>query len=320
MKKSLLSIVFASCVSLLFAQQDIQLTQWQFERLSFNPAMAGASGNYNFFSIHRDQWDGFDHDPKTYLFNADAPLQFASKNFGAGLTFYSEVLGQQTNNVIRLSPSYHHNLGNNTTISGGLSLSLNFAKLGGQWVYIDDNDPLISAQGTSTKDNNVDFGIGFLLQQKNKYYIGLSATNLATSVLDQINIKLARHYYLMGGYEYPISSANIVLRPNLLVKSDFNSTQIDVNADAYWNDMLWGGLAYRHGDAICPYVGFHYALPGSQMGQKMAKHGLRVGYAYDVTTSEIRNYSSGSHEIFLHYYLGLSEIPIRAKHHDVRFL
>jgi hypothetical protein len=51
MKKSLLSIVFAACASFLFAQQDIQLTQWQFERMSFNPALAGASGNYNFFSI-----------------------------------------------------------------------------------------------------------------------------------------------------------------------------------------------------------------------------------------------------------------------------
>jgi len=320
MKKSLLSTVLDAFSTMLFAQQDIQLTQWQFERMSFNPALAGASGNYNFFSIHRDQWDGFDRDPKTYLFNGDAPIKFAGKDFGLGMTFYTEVLGQQKNSVIRFHPAYHHNLGNNTTISGGLSVSVNFSKLGGNWVFIDDNDPVIPNEGSETKDSNVDFSLGFLLQQKGKYYVGLSTTHLNQGEFDQLNIQMARHYYIMGGYEYPIEGANIVLRPNVLVKTDANSTQIDINADAYWNNMLWGGLAFRPGDAICPYVGFHYALPGTQMGQKMGNHGLKIGYAYDVTTSEIRNYSSGSHEIFLHYYLGLTDIPIRAKHHNVRFL
>jgi hypothetical protein len=28
---------------------------------------------------------------------------------------------------------------------------------------------------------------------------------------------------------------------------------------------------------------------------------LRIGYSYDVTTSKLKNYSSGSHEIMLNY-------------------
>jgi type IX secretion system PorP/SprF family membrane protein len=272
---------------------------------------------HNITAIHRDQWDGLDKDPKTYMFNYSG-IYGAKQNIGFGATIYSEVLGQQQNTVVRFSPSYHLAMSNGNFVSLGLSIGMYGSKLGANWVFIDSGDPSIPV--SEKAQSGADLGFGATVYKPNQYYFGVSSTHLAGPNLDDLGIQLARHYYVMGGYEYPIANANIVLRPNVLVKSDANSTQIDINADAYWNNMLWGGLAFRPGDAICPYVGFHYALPGTQMGQKMGNHGLKIGYAYDVTTSEIRNYSSGSHEIFLHYYLGLTDIPIRAKHHDVRFL
>ena len=39
---------------------------------------------------------------------------------------------------------------------------------------------------------------------------------------------------------------------------------------------------------------------------------LRIGYAYDMTTSKIRHYSSGSHEIMLGIDLGKDPIRIKS--------
>jgi hypothetical protein len=46
---------------------------------------------------------------------------------------------------------------------------------------------------------------------------------------------------------------------------------------------------------------------------------LKIGYSYDVTTSRLKNYSSGSHEIMLNYCV-LSEEAGSQIYKNVRFL
>jgi len=166
-----------------------------------------------------------------------------------------------------------------------------------------------------------DLGFGAVLYQPNKYYVGISATHLTAPEMDKLYTQLSRHIYVMGGYEYPLGASNLVLRPNALVKTDMASTQFDINADVLWNQMVWGGLSFRPGDAISPYVGFQKSFASKPISAtKTANSSLRIGYAYDITTSEIKNYSAGSHEIFLTYCIGFGDIPIRAKHSNPRFL
>ena len=69
MKRILLSASFVLGALIGFAQQDPQFTMWMFDRLSFNPAAAGMDKMHQVQAFHRDQWDGFERDPKTYLFN-----------------------------------------------------------------------------------------------------------------------------------------------------------------------------------------------------------------------------------------------------------
>jgi type IX secretion system PorP/SprF family membrane protein len=316
MKKIILSVILATLTLITVAQQDPQYTQWQFDRLSVNPAFSGFDRNHNVTILHRDQWDGLDKDPKTYLFNYSG-MYGAKQNIGVGLTFYTEVLGQQQNNIFRISPSYHHDLGNSNYFSAGLSLGMVSSKLGANWVYIDAGDPTIP---TNEKSQSVgDVSLGFTFYQPKKYYIGISSTHLNSADLDDLGIKVARHYYIMGGYEAPVGSS-LVIRPNVLLKTDAASTQFDINADALWNDMLWAGLAFRPTDAIAPYVGFQTKFEPINKGTAQTEHGLKLGYAYDVTTSDIKDYSAGSHEIFLTYWWKRSEIPIRARHSNPRFL
>jgi hypothetical protein len=69
MKKILLSLSLVLSAFLAVAQQDPQFTMWQFDRLSVNPAFSGIDRMHCITALHRDQWDGLDKDPKTYLFN-----------------------------------------------------------------------------------------------------------------------------------------------------------------------------------------------------------------------------------------------------------
>jgi type IX secretion system PorP/SprF family membrane protein len=316
MKKILLSGILSALTLISFAQQDPQYTMWQFDRLSVNPAFSGFDRNHSVFALHRDQWDGLDRDPKTYLFNYSG-MYGAKQNFGVGATFITEVLGQQQNTTFRLSPSYHHELSNNNFVSVGASLGFLSTTLGNRWVFIDAGDPSIPT--AEINDGGFDMSLGFVFYQPKKYYIGISSTHLTAPELDDVQINVARHYYVMGGYEAAVGSS-IVIRPNVMLKTDAASTQLDVNADVLWNNMVWGGLAFRPGDAIAPYVGFQKDLEPVNKPRGQHAHGIRLGYAYDVTTSDLSDFSAGSHEVFLSYYWKLTEIPIRARHSNPRFL
>lgn len=321
MKKLLLVCISAALTTLGFSQQDLQLTQWQFDRVSFNPAVAGVDKMHSATLFHRDQWDGFDRDPKSYLLNYHGAFG-AKQDIGAGLSFLSEVLGQQTNTAFRLNGAKHFSLNGGHVFSAGLSLGMYSSKLGSDWRPIEENDDVVlTLRSNNLSQSAFDLGLGVMLYQPNKYYVGVSASHLNGASLSKIYVELTQHIYVMGGYEHPLGDGTFVLRPNALVKTDMTSTQFDIGADVLWNQMIWGGLAFRPGDAIAPYVGLQKSFDSKQISAtKTAHSALKIGYSYDVTTSDIKTYSSGSHEIFLTFSIGFGDIPIRAKYSNPRFL
>ena len=316
MKRILISVFIVTCSLVGFAQQDPQFTMWQFDRLSVNPAMSGMDRMHCITAIHRDQWDGLAKDPKTYLFNYSG--MFGEKqNIGFGSTVCSEVLGQQQNTVIRFSPSYHLALNDGSFFAAGASIGFYQAKLGHNWVFIDAGDPTIPSNTRS--QGGADIGLGVNFYKPGKYYVGLSSTHLAGPNLEDVGIQMVRHYYVMGGYEASVNS-DITIRPNVMFKTDATSRQIDLNADVLFKKMVWGGLAYRLGDAISPYVGFQKDFAQINQEVRTMDHGIRLGYSYDVNTSVLKDYSAGSHEIFVTYCVKFTPIDNGAGHSNPRFL
>jgi type IX secretion system PorP/SprF family membrane protein len=316
MKRFLLSIFFVFAASIGFAQQDPQFTMWQFDRLSVNPAMSGFDRMHSITALHRDQWDGLDKDPKTYLFNYSGTFG-AKQNIGFGSTIYSEVLGQQQNTVVRFSPSYHLSISNGNFFSAGVSVGMYQTKLGANWVYIDSGDPTIPTN--ERNQGGADVGLGLSVYKPNQYYFGVSATHLAGPNLEDVGIEMVPHIYVMGGYEAAIGT-DLVVRPNVLFKTDAASRQFDLNADVMFKKMFWGGLAYRLGDAIAPYVGFQKSFAQVDQGVRTMDHGIKLGYSYDVTTSLLKDYSAGSHEIFVTYSMKFNKMDNGAGHSNPRFL
>ena len=80
--------------------------------------------------------------------------------------------------------------------------------------------------------------------------------------------------------------------------------------------MLWGGVTYRVEDAIG-------ILLGVDIGEAINEpslSGLKVGVAYDLTTSALADHSSGSFEIMLRYCTSIYKQPKREVYRSVRFL
>jgi type IX secretion system PorP/SprF family membrane protein len=86
---------------------------------------------------------------------------------------------------------------------------------------------------------------------------------------------------------------DVVLKPSVLVKYVQNApVEADFNLNVLLANVLWIGGSYRTQDAIVGLVEL-------QVSKK-----LRIGYSYDFTTTEMKNYSQGSHEIMIGYDFG----------------
>jgi type IX secretion system PorP/SprF family membrane protein len=294
-----------------YGQQDPQFTQYMFDRLSVNPAVAGNGGNICATALLRQQWTGFDGAPKTGLINLQGPI--AKINSGLGLTFYYDKLGQEKSTIARLHYAYHFKVGAQSTFSAGVYLGMSGRALDGNWIATDGvaNDNAIPTAGKSA--NGFDLGAG-LYYKSPKLWLGISSTQLPETELKTVSIQNKRHYYVQAGYDWAIGGDNkYTLEPSALLKSDASSTQLDLSALFLYDEMLWIGASYRTEDAIAPMIGYQMKMP---KGDSM----LRIGYSYDVTTSELKNYSSGSHEVMLSYCFKIVKPVVNEIYHHPRFL
>lgn len=292
-----------------FAQQDPQFTQYMFDRLSINPGAAGTGGSICATALMRQQWSGFDGAPKTGLFNFHAPINKISS--GLGLSVFLDELGQQKNTMARLHYSFHRKI-NQGTFGIGLYAGVTSRALGSNWIAIDPvaDDLAIPLNGRS--DAGFDMGAG-LYYQHPKFWLGLSSTQLPEAELKEVSIKNRRHYYAQAGYDWELGDPKFILQPSTLIKSDGTTTQFDLNATFLYNKMVWLGVSYRTEDAIAPMIGYQQSVSDG-------KGFLRIGYSYDMTTSELRNHSSGSHEIMLSYCFRIEKKPDLQIYRNVRFL
>lgn len=315
---SLTAFVLSSTVVL--AQQDPQFSQNMHNRLFINPGVAGSNNAICGTLFARQQWVGFNGKPETYLLSVHMPLSMVTTlPLGVGLSVYSDRLGQMNYFGFKASGAYRIGLGQGT-LGAGLSLGMVSLSMGNNWVALDpvDQDPSIPNQGVSRKAFDCDLGAYYEIQDK--LYLGLSVSHLPASTMrktlsagDVFSYKVARHYYIMAGYHYDLKGKlPLAIEPSVYIKTDASSTQIDFNALVYWDNMFWLGVSYRLQDAIAPMIG---------VKKKLAKKYIcKVGYSYDVTTSALRSFSSGSHELMLGVCYDLSEDDKKQKVKSVIFL
>lgn len=326
--KRIFTALFFSFIGLFaFAQQEAQFTQFMFSNMAVNPGYAGINKEICINSIFRQQWTGFQDAyektgvaPQTIFLSVDAPIRVL--HGGIGVTLIKDKLGFEDNIGAKLAYSYHQIIGPGVLgiglQVGFLNKTIDFSK----FHPLDVDDPLlISGDKKSTMIFDISGGLFYNLP--GKAYVGISSSQLIQSKIKIQGLeesKLKRHYYITGAYHWQIPNApDWELSPYLMIKTDFASWQYDFVAMCKWKDMIWGGLSYRHQDAVSILLG---AYPFNQPNMKPALAKLRIGYSYDITTSQLgRNgRSSGTHEIMLGYCFKISRPEVITKYINTRFL
>ena len=128
-----------------------------------------------------------------------------------------------------------------------------------------------------------------------KSYIGLSVPSFIETENYEHNelavVKERLHFYLIGGHVFNLSY-DWQFKPAAMVKSVSGSPlQVDVSANFLYNQVFTFGAAYRWDASVSALLGFQITK------------GFFAGYAYDMETTKLQDYNSGSHEIFLRFDL-----------------
>ncbi len=332
MRHLILTVTFVLTSIIVFAQQEIQYTNFMFSQMAYNPGYAGSNDAICATILDRQQWmgykgtDGNGGAPTTMFLSIDAAVNPLLG--GLGLTIVSDKIGFENNLSVHLAYAFRLNLGPGKLgigVQGGfINKQIDFSKFD----PIDPNDPLLggstgpaSVGQQSSMGFDLSFGLHYKIQ--GKLYAGLSTTQMqglwggqATFPTSNAgNPEYRSNYFIYGGYYYELPMApSITLNPNILVKTDFTSTQFDINLLAWYNNQIWAGVSYRATDAVAVLAGYKVLNTGSFID------GLNAGISYDITTSAMNRNSSGTFEIFINYCFKIVPVEHPQGHSTVRFL
>lgn len=277
---------------LSYSQQDAQYTQYMYNTINVNPAYAGSRGVMSIFGLHRTQWVGLDGAPVTNAFSVNSPIE--NTNLGVGLSFVNDRIGPTVENTISTDVSYTIPVSETYKLSFGIKGTANLFSFDRDKLNIPSQsqaDPLLQSLSNNFSPN-VGAGAYF---HSDKSYLGLSVPNFFQTKRyndnDYAVYKERMNAYLIGGYVFDLSP-NLKFKPAFLGKMVQGAPlQLDVSGNFLINDKFVLGAAWRWSAAASLMAGFQVS------------DGLYIGYGYDLDTTKLAHYNSGSHEIFLRYEL-----------------
>lgn len=274
-----------------YAQQDPLYSQYMFNMLAVNPAYAGSADIFTAMALSRHQWVGFAGAPSTQTLLAHTPLK--KESMSLGLSVLNDRIGPTRQTGFYGDYAYRIRTGKNTRLAFGLKGGANLYQADlATLATVDPDAANASVQGKWLPN----FGFG-LFWHSPTFYAGLSAPKLLQNEIDAIpaaGIVTAverRHWFLTAGYVLDIDRS-VKFKPSMMLRMVQGAPlSVDVNANFLFRERIWLGAMYRVGNAF------------GVLGQYQVNDQLRIGYAFDLTTTRIGAYNAGTHELMLNYDL-----------------
>ncbi len=271
----------------VIAQQDPTYTMYYYNMNVINPAYAGTNDHSELNLNYRSQWVNLDGSPETKSMFFGTPV---SDKVGLGLTIVNDEVFVLNQTDVYADFSYR------LQVSDSINLYLGL-KAGGTFIDIDltslgvMNDPVFS-ENVSRFNPNV--GLGFYLKGK-RFFVNLSAPTLLKSkryekdgvIVSQATDRL--HVYSGAGYRFRLDK-NFELIPSVLARFVTGApSSLDITATARYSNIIDLGISYRVSESV------------SVLGLFKLLDWINLGYAYEMTSTDVRDYSDGSHELLLRF-------------------
>jgi type IX secretion system PorP/SprF family membrane protein len=285
----------------LAAQQNIVYSQYIYNGLLINPAYAGSHVQLSATLSYRNQWVNFEGAPQTATLGVHTAMN--KSKVGLGLLATSDKIGSYTNTGIFGSYAYRIQDRRGGVFSMGLQAGIHNFKADYTALKLKaGQDPKFNGTISELKPN---FGGGIFYYNK-KFFGGFSVpvilehSKFFNGGLEQL--AMARHYYLYVGAMLPLDRMEKVkLSPSFLIRAQEGTPlNADINLNVIFHNLISAGVSYRTGESITTLLNF-------KLSEK-----FNFGYSYDWVTSDIRNYSNGTHEFMLNY-----RVRLRGIHRDV---
>jgi type IX secretion system PorP/SprF family membrane protein len=288
---TLATITFCLMTTLSWSQQLPIYSQFYWNDYVINPAYTGMNENPVIQAGVRNQWTGFQGAPGTYTLGGHGFLEKQNMGLG-GMVFIDDTGGAISQTGLMLNYSYMLKINRKNSLTFGVAGVINQYIYDGSEIELQTQDVTLTG---SAKQVVPDMNFGIMFMHDKRVRIGLSVNQLIGTQLknlnnfDPLNItdnRLVRHYQLTASYKAEVNN-NIDIEPYTLVRTTFiNPIQFEIGSRGVFSDKYFAGLGYRYQDAFT-------ALVGMNINQ------FSFGYSYDFTTSKLRNYSSGTHEVIL---------------------
>lgn len=301
------------------AQQVPMYSQYIMNGFLINPSFAGRDGYSTVNLTVREQWVGLDQAPGTFAASFQTRLlknSYISKstlvrkkptkptkggNVGLGGYIFNDNNGIMRRTGLQAVYAYHITMGKSggypNDFALGLAMTAYQFAVNTEGLIYDTDDPLLNNYDRSVFIPDFNFGASYTTT---KFFAGFAMTNIFRGSLlfgDTTNTKRNElgHYFLTGGIKFNLGS-DWMIEPSAFIKSSdmlFKSIQMDLTARIYYKNDYWAGLSLRTNDALILMLGLKYDK-------------FHIGYAVDLTLTDIRKQSFGTHELTLAVKFGES--------------
>jgi len=268
-----------------FAQQDFHFSLYKYNMNAINPAYAGTNEKFEALFSARSQWTGIDGAPETFNFNANTYL---GKGLGVGFNTTVDKIFVQSETHTYADFSYRITLSKDTDLFAGIKVGGTFLNVNAEKLEI-NGDPLLSANVNTFNPN---FGVGFYLKAE-RYHISLSSPAFLQNRRfedEKVSFAAARdkiHIFLGGGYDYYFRNRAWVFTPSAMVKMVSGSPiSLDLTTAFLFREQMEFGINYRVDESFTGFI-----------TTNMLKDKIKIGYAFEYTTTPIQKYGGASHEI-----------------------
>ena len=296
--------------TLAVAQQDPQFNHIFFNPMSVNPAYAGSQDLICLNAINKTQWIGFGTGaPMSTVVNVNAPIAPFGFKSGVGLNITQDGYGFNNDIGILLAYAARFKFKLGGTLAIGVNGGVVNNAIKPTWKFPSGGTTDVAAVQQDESAISIDFGVG-LFYNTDKMFFGLSATHLTEPLMYKSTeqIRYTRQYYLLGGYTVGFANDKWSFEPSVIINTDLTTTRFSLNSLLKYNKKIWGGVSYRMSEAAVVMLGIEIF------------NGLRIGYAYEISTNKLITYHSGSHELMLGYNFSLKKEKAPQHYKSLRFL